>query len=245
MEGRLRCAIIDDEWEAHRTIIELLKDSTIAEVVHSFYKPSDLLKDINNLAIDVVFLDIMFPNDSIQGFDAAQLLNAKNVIVIFISGNGSFIIEACNYVGAIDVVPKPNSRERLNSAVMKAWNMVSAHHSSTRKEHEFFSVAERREQVCLVLDDILFVKTSLGDPRNKKVILKNSEKLTLMDYKFEDLLNLSLKLARINISELISYDIVEAVLHDTIYLKPNTPASIPRILTLSKTYRHFFKAHIV
>lgn len=245
MERKLRCVIVDDELEAHQTIIELLKDSTVAEVTHSYYRPTDLLKNINNLAIDLVFLDIMFPNDSIQGFDAAQILNAKNIIVIFISGNGSYIIEACKYVGAIDVVPKPNSRERLNSAVMKAWSLVAAHYSVSRKEHEFFSVAERREQVCLVLDDILFVKTSSDDPRNKKVILKNSEKLTLMDCKFEDLLNLSVKLARINISELISYDIVEAVLHDTIYLKPNTPPGIPRIVTLSKTYRHFFKTHIV
>lgn len=245
MEAKLRCAIVDDDWEAHRTIIELLKDSTIAEVMHSFYKPSDLLKSINNLAIDVVFLDIMFPNDNIQGFDAAQILNAKNIMVVFISGNGPYIIEACKYVGAIDVVPKPNSRERLNSAILKAWNMMWSHHSISKKVHEFFSVAERKEQVCLVLDDILFVKTSPGDSRNKKVILKNSEKLTLMDCKFEDLLNLSLKLARINISELISYDIVDAVLHDSIYLKPNSPLSIPKILTLSKTYRHFFKAHII
>jgi DNA-binding LytR/AlgR family response regulator len=245
MEGKLRCVIVDDEWESHQTIIELLKDSMVAEVVQSFYKPSELLKDINNLAIDVVFLDIMFPNDSMQGFDAAQLLNAKNIMVIFISGNGPYIIEACNYVGAIDVIPKPNSRERLNSAVMKAWNMISAHYNTTRKTHEFFSVVERKEQVCLVLDDILFVKTSVEDPRNKKVILRNSEKLTLRDYNFEYLLNLSVKLARINISELISYDIVEAVLHDSIYLRPGFPPGIPRITTLSKTYRHFFKDHIV
>ena len=240
MERKLRCAIVDDDPESHQTIIELLRNSPIGEIAHSFYKPSDLLQHIDTLDIDVVFLDILFTNDTLQGFDIAPLLKAENKIIIFISGKDEFIIEACRYAGAIDVIPKPTTKEKLVSALMKAWKTISIHGANI-KEHELFYVAERKEQISLQLSDIFFVKTANGDSRNKEVILKNREKFTLMDCKFGHLLQASPKLAQINISELVSYDIVEAIFHDTIYVKSSAPPEIPKVLTLSKTHRKGFK----
>ena len=106
-------------------------------------------------------------------------------------------------------------------------------------------MAERKEQISLLLSDIFFVKTAVGDSRNKEVTLKNNEKFTLMDCRFGQLLQLSPRLAQINISELVSYDIVEAVFHDSIYIKSNAPPYIPRVLTLSKTHRKGFKINFV
>jgi len=243
MERKLRCAIVDDDQEAHNTIIELLKDSPLGEVTHSFYKPSDLLRDLDSIDIDVVFLDIMFPNDTMQGLDAAPLISAENKAVIFISGRNEFIVEACKYAGAIDVLPKPTNREKLLSALLKVQKIIAGSLEGGHKEHGLFFVAERKEQVSLLLSDIYFVQTAAGDRRNKEILMKSGEKLTLMDCTFGNLLQLSPKLAQINISQLISYDIVEAVLHDTIYLKPHAIAQMPKILTLSKTHRQKFKVN--
>ena len=244
MGRKLQCTIVDDDPESHHTIIELLKDSPIGEITHSFYKPTEFIENIHTINVDVVFLDIMFPNDTLQGFDIVPILKSENKIIIFISGKDQFIVEACRYAGAIDVVPKPNTKERLISALVKAWRMTSSPELN-KKENELFYIAERKEQVNLLLSDFLFVKTAIGDPRNKEVILKNGKIFTLMDCKFSHLLQLSPKLIQINISQLVSYDIVDGVLHDTIYLKSNTPDEIPRILTLSKTYRQRFKTRIV
>ena len=245
MKRKLKCVIVDDDPEAHLSILELLKNSPIGEITNSFYKPSELIESIHTSDIDVVFLDMIFPNDTLQGLDIAPMLNAENKIIIFISGNNDYIIEACKYAGAIDVIPKPTKKEKLFSALLKAKNIVSGTMESTKKEHELFFIAERKEQISLVVSDIYFVKTATGDSRNKETVLKNGERFTLMDCSFKRLLQLSPKLAQINISELVSYEIVDAILHDTIYLKPNVFDKMPRILTLSKTYRQSFKANIL
>lgn len=244
MKRKLKCVIVDDDMESHHSIRELLKDSTIGEVTQSFYKPSDVIKNIHELDMDVVFLDIMFPNDNLQGFDIAPLLKAQNKIIIFISGKDEFIIEACKYAGALDVIPKPNTKERLSSALSKAWKILSPAEQE-HKEHELFFIAGRKEKVSLALSDFLFVKTLVTDPRNKEVVMKNGKPVVLMNYTMDKLLLLSSKLAQINRSELISYDIVESVFYDTIYLKSNLPTEIPKILTLSKNHRKTFGVNFI
>jgi DNA-binding LytR/AlgR family response regulator len=245
VERKLKCAIVDDEPEAHLTIRELLENSPIAEITHSFYNPSDFLKHIHSIAFDVVFLDIIFYNDKLQGFDIAPMLKAENKIIVFISGSNKHIIEACKDAGAIDVIPKPNTKEKLISALIKASHALPSLHEANHKEHELFFVAERKEKVSLLLSDFLYVKTPDRDARNKELILKNGEKLTLMDCKFSYLLNRSPKLGQINISELVSYDIVDGVFHDAIYIKSNVPRGIPSTLTLSKSYRKDFNSKFV
>jgi DNA-binding LytR/AlgR family response regulator len=245
MRRKLRCVIVDDDPEAHHTIINQLKDSSIGEIIQSFYKPSDFLDNIYELDFDVVLLDILFNNDRLQGFDVAQVCNAENKVIVFISGSSELIVEACKYVGAIDVVPKPNTKERLNNALVKTWKILFNNIELPKKEHELFFVAERKEQISLLLSDIIFVRTAIGDHRNKEVIIKNGGKLTLMNCTFRHLLQFSNKLVQINISELISYDIVESVFHDIIYIKTTAPKEIPRILTLSKTHRSVFKLNFV
>ncbi|HTB30794.1 MAG TPA: response regulator [Bacteroidia bacterium] len=245
MKRKLKCVIVDDDPEAHQIILQQLKNSLTGEITHSFYRPSDLVGIISEIDFDAVFLDIVFTNDTLQGFDIASRLIAQNKVVIFISGNNQFIIEACKYVGAIDVVPKPNTKEKLNDALEKAWKVKFSIIESDKKEHELFFVAERKEQISLLLSDILYVKTAIGDHRNKEVILKGGEKFTLMDCTFGNLLQMSSKLVRINTSELVSYDIVNSLFHDTINVKPNVPQGIAKTLTLSKTYRKAFKTNIV
>ena len=244
MKRKLKCVIVDDDPESHRCIRELLKDSSLGEVTQSFYSPSDIVKNIHELDTDVVFLDIMFPNDNLQGFDIAPLLKAQNKIIIFISGSNEFIIEACRYAGALDVIPKPNTREKLSSALTKAWQILSPPEQD-HKEHELFFIAGRKEKVNLALSDFLFVKTLVTDPRNKEVVLKNGTPVILMNYTMDKLLLLSSKLAQINRSELISYDIVESVFYDTIYLKSGLPTGIPKILTLSKNHRKTFSVNFI
>jgi len=235
---------VDDDPESHQTIIDHLRDSPIGEITHAFYKPSEFLKNIQSLFMDVVFLDIMFTNDTLQGFDIAPMLIAENKIIIFISGIDKFIVDACKYAGAIDVVPKPNTKERLLSALVKAQNMLSVP-KETQKERELFFISGRKEKVSLPLSDFLFVNTTIQDPRNKEVTLKNGKSITLMNYKFEQLLLLSCKLAQINKSQLVSYDIVDSVLHDSIYLKADIPREIPKILTLSRNHRKEFKNNFI
>lgn len=241
MERKLKCVIVDDDPGAHHTIIEQLKDSPLGEVTRSFYKPSELLANIHALEIDVVFLDVIFANDKLQGLDIAPMLTAENKIIIFISDKDEHILKACRYVDATDVIPMPNSKERLISSLIKARKIASP--ELNRKEHEWFFVAGRNIQVSIRLSDILYVKTA-KDPRNKKVILRSGEILILMDCTFSRLLELCPKLIQINVSELVSYDVVDSVAFDTVYVKPKNPPEIPNVLVLSNRYQHEFRRNI-
>ncbi len=245
MKRKLKCVIVDDEPNAHQTIVEHLKNSPIGEVIYSFYKPSDFLKKMNEIDFDVVFLDIQFNNDTLHGFHVAAELVVENKIFIFISGHHRLILEACKHAGAIDVVPKPNTKEKLNSALIKASKIILNTAELPKKEHELFYVAERKEQVSILLTDIFYIKTAERDHRNKEVIVRNGKKMTLMNCTFGQLINLSPKLVQINISELISYDIVDSIFHDIINVKADSPIEIPRTLTLSKTHRKGFKINFI
>ena len=41
------------------------------------------MNNMHAIGMDVVFLDILFMNDTMQGFDLAPVLTAENKIVIF------------------------------------------------------------------------------------------------------------------------------------------------------------------
>lgn len=243
MEGKLKCIIVDDEPEAHVTLRELVSDSPIAEITEAFYKPSDLLDKLYTLEADVFLLDLVFLNDKLQGLDIAPKLKEANKLIIFISGKNEMVLEACRWAGAVDVIPKPNTKGRLWEALMKAWRMHPANegHELHEKSHALFHLAGKREMVNLYLADIYYVRTINGEPRNKEVILKNGKKAILMNYSFEQLHKLCERLVRINESEMVSYDMVGSVGQDTVYTKPDIPPEIPKWLTLSRTYRKTFK----
>lgn len=243
MEGKLKCIIVDDEPEAHVTLRELISDSPIAEITEAFYKPSDLLDKLYTLEADVFLLDLVFLNDKLQGLDIALRLKEANKLIIFISGKKEMVVEACRLVGAIDVIPKPHTKERLWEALWKAWKMHPANegHEFSEKSQALFHLAGKRELVNLYIADIYFVRTINIDSRNKEVIFKDGQKVILMNYTFEQLHKLSERLVRINESEMVSYDMVGSVGQDTIYIKPDCPPEIPKWLTLSRTYRKTFK----
>ncbi len=240
MVRKLQCAIVDDDPDAHTVIKNHLTNYNLAEIKYSFYSPSEFLKKLNFIDFDLCFLDCLFYNDRIQGTDLAFKLKELNKHFIFISSNHQSFIEACRMVGALDAIPKPNTEKRIKESIEYAYKIIFPSIARSHKEHELCYVAEHKGKISIPIPNIVYAKTDEFDPRNKIAHLKNNISYTLMDYKFSRLLQLSTNLALVNRSEVISYDVVEEVKGDCIYIRQNENKELPRIVTLSKTCRKNF-----
>jgi two-component system, LytTR family, response regulator len=240
MENKIKCVIIDDDPEAHTTIQGFLENYPLAEIKYSFYNPTEFLKKLNFLEFDLCFLDCLFMNDTMQGAELAIKLKELNKHFIFISANHKAFVEACRMVGALDAIPKPNTERRIKESLEYAYPILFNSRVSPQKDHELCYVAENKGKISIPVPDILYVRTDPVDPRNKITSLKNNISYTLMDYKFNKLLKLSPNFVLVNRSEVISYEIVEELKGEFIYLKQNENKEVPRTVTLSKTCRKNF-----
>lgn len=238
MIKKLKCVIVDDEFFMLEAIKDLCKDSKYVESVAAFQCPEKFLKSVHNLDFDICLLDIMM--EPMNGFAVAKRL--KNKQVVFITGMLDKIPDALDF-SPVDVIRKPIDRFRFENAMKKAYYFLAAVNSSgmeqEQKTHELFLVAEQKGRVKVPLQKIIYVKTDNIDHRNKMIYLSDGRKYTIMDYSFEDLIELSPQLVQSNISELISIDIVNDIESNAIFLKTGI-SSVPHCVALGRAYKKKF-----
>lgn len=85
------------------------------EVVKAFTEPEKLLREASTLDFDLCILDIEMPK--MNGMHVAQLL--KDKLTIFTTAYKKYAADAFD-VDAVDFVPKPVTKDRLQVAVRKA-----------------------------------------------------------------------------------------------------------------------------
>lgn len=240
MENKIKCVIVDNDPEAHTIIQRFFKNYDLAEVKYNFYTPTDFLKKMNFLDFDLCFLDCLFINDRIHGAEIAIKLKELNKRFIFTSANHKAFIEACRMGGALDAIPKPNTEQRIKESMEYAYPIIFNSPVNAQKDHELCYVAENKGKINIPISTILYVRTDFIDSRNKLVRLKNNISYTLMDYKFSKLLKLSPKFTLVNRSEVVSYEIVQEIKGEFIYLKQDENRELPRTVMLSKTCKKDF-----
>jgi DNA-binding LytR/AlgR family response regulator len=242
MAKKLRCIVVDDDKFIHQVIGDLCKSSAFAEVTYVFDCPKEFIKKQGKLEYDICLLDLCMPQ--MDGILVAELLDGKPII--FISSVDDKLRDAVEFA-PIDIVTKPIKKERLEKAFVKALKLLSEETvtrnialSVKEKEYELFNIAEANEKMRLCIKDIFFVTSDIIDPRNKRVIMRNGEKYTLMDCNFEKILNLSARFVRVNRSEIVSIEAVQKFRHDVITLKCFTEGGHARQVTLNRSFREGF-----
>jgi DNA-binding LytR/AlgR family response regulator len=209
MLRRLKCAIVDGDAFVASMIKKLCMNSEIAEITHSFNCAKQFLSSLNSLKIDVCMLEISM--HGIDGLAVSQLL--EGIPYIFITDNDSLLREALNK-NPIDIITKPINSERLLWVLDKTYKQVIG--NSQYEDSALFNVAEAADRVKINLEDILYVETSVKNPRNKVITLRNGKKYTLMDYTYEKLLFLCKKLEQVNRRTLVSVEAVQQVRHNAV-----------------------------
>ena len=108
--------LVDDDPRTLQILTHKLEAFEDIKVVKNFTNPSLLLKSIQDLSFNVVFLDI-----TIHGMDGIDLANQllsidPTVQIVFVSAYRDYAIEAFE-LNSIDYILKPLTKERLEITV--------------------------------------------------------------------------------------------------------------------------------
>lgn len=115
----MKVLIVDDEAPARDRLRQLLADDETHEVIGEAGNGRDAITAVNELAPDVVLLDIRMPG--LNGIEAANHLNGLDEppAIIFTTAYDEYAIEAFE-ANAIGYVLKPVRRARLEQALKQA-----------------------------------------------------------------------------------------------------------------------------
>lgn len=203
------------------------------EVVRAYNDPEIFLKEASALEYDLAILDIEMPGMS--GLQVANLLNGKPVI--FTTAYKEYAAEAFD-LNAIDYVRKPVKKERLQQAIQK----VISHHSGKKGSKNFFQINSDRGKSLIFFDQLIYVKVSEVDSRDKIAFLAGGDSLTLKNISFEKLLLLlpTDQFARVNKKELIALKEVQSFSFDEIKTGIKSESGTTLNVSLNDVYRTEF-----
>jgi two-component system LytT family response regulator len=111
----IRSFILDDERLAVQRLDRLLRDTGRVQVVGTSTDSQDALETLNQLALDVLFLDIQMPG--MTGFELLERLE-RPPTVVFTTAYDAYALNAFQ-TSAIDYLLKPIEPERLERALDK------------------------------------------------------------------------------------------------------------------------------
>jgi DNA-binding LytR/AlgR family response regulator len=233
LNTKLKCLLLDDELPGLTYLKMMCEQIPEVEVVRAFDNPSTFLKEVNNLEFDFCILDIEMP--ALSGLDVAQRLQGKPVI--FTTAYKEYAAEAFN-IDAIDYVQKPVKIERLHQAIGK----IRKHFSVNATEKRFVQLNADKGKALVPFDQLLYVKASDIDSRDKLAYLSDGSQFTLKNISFDSLQKLlpANDFVRINKQEIIAVKIVSHFSHNEITRAANARWTLPAKFSLSEVYRNEF-----
>ncbi|WP_413513456.1 LytR/AlgR family response regulator transcription factor [Myroides odoratus] len=232
MSSKLKCILLDDELLGLKYLKMLCEQIPEIEIVKVFDDPTVFLEEAPTLDFELAILDINMPG--MDGLSVAQLLTNKGVV--FVTAYKEYALEAFE-VDAIDYIAKPIKKERLQRAIQKAMRQLKPIELTTS-----LTVNSNKGKAILQFDDILYIKTSEQDGRDKEIVLENDQHLMAKNISLDKLVEVlpATKFCRINKREIIALKIVRFFGHDLITTQLFTEQGKPLELTLGVTFKTDF-----
>jgi two-component system, LytTR family, response regulator len=127
---KIRAYLLDDEEYSRLNLKNLLLNycATDVEIIGDSDSPIIARKEIEQQAVDVLFLDIEMPK--MTGFEFLATFQKINFQVVFVTAYQEYAIQAIKQ-GVLDYILKPISIEDLRNAVQKIKNSIK--HLSNNK----------------------------------------------------------------------------------------------------------------
>jgi two-component system, LytTR family, response regulator len=139
----IRAIIIDDERLARNELKKMLADFPEIEVVAEAANASEGIEKINNMAPELIFLDIQMPGKT--GFELLQELD-RAPQVIFTTAYDEYALKAFE-VNALDYLLKPVEPKRLSDAINKLQNHEERDNGSSEPVNFNRSILRESDQV--------------------------------------------------------------------------------------------------
>lgn len=155
---KISCVIIDDEPLAIEVIENHLKHFDSVEVVATFNNPLKAFETLQNMKIDVLFLDINMPQ--MTGFTFLDGLNYKPLIVIT-TAYREYAVKSYE-LDITDYLVKPIPFDRFLKTINKIYQLKQLTTTNTetnlqQASHIFLKV--NKKLVKVYLSDILFIES--------------------------------------------------------------------------------------
>ena len=120
--NKIRTIIADDEPLARKGIRTLLKDEANIEIIRECKNGREAVEAINQLAPDLVFLDVQMP--VFDGFQVLERINLSSApLIIFVTAYDKYAIQAFE-VNALDYLLKPFGDKRFHVALKRAYKSI-------------------------------------------------------------------------------------------------------------------------
>ncbi|MFM2368130.1 MAG: hypothetical protein RL619_426 [Bacteroidota bacterium] len=113
----MNCIIIDDEETARVIIAQMISKCPGLKLIQDFPNAIQAIKFLNNVEVDLIFLDILMPD--FTGFDFIKSLKNPSKVIL-ITSDKNFAIEAFEYECIVDYLVKPITEYRFQKAIQKA-----------------------------------------------------------------------------------------------------------------------------
>lgn len=213
----MKCIIVDDEPIAREGVKLLLADMPQLALLTSFNNAEDASQFINEVAVDLIFLDINMPG--INGIEFARTI-PKQTLIIFTTAYSQYALDSYE-VDAIDYLVKPIDPVKFRKAVNKAivYHSLLINEEKKEIEHvedEYIFVKSDRRFFKVNLKDILFVEGL----KDYVIIQMDGQRIiTRMNVKaMHDLLPKSVFL-RINRSYIVNKNHIESFDNNDVFIK--------------------------
>ena len=224
----IKCVILDDELLAI-SYLKLLCGELNVEVVKAFNNPKVFLQEIDNIDCDLCILDIEMPGTN--GLQVAELI--KNKKIIFTTAYKEYAAEAFD-LDVVDYVRKPIKKERLQQAFEKVEKLISE-----QQKNSFFEWNTNLGKTVIFTNEIVYIKTSEIDSRDKDIKLKNNSELILKNLSFKHLSELlpQKHFVQINKKEMINVQHVKIFSSSEIILDTISNDGNPLKLSVSDVFK--------
>lgn len=224
----IKCVILDDELLAI-SYLKLLCAELNVEVVKAFNNPKVFLQEIHNIDCDLCILDIEMPG--MNGLQVAELIKGKHII--FTTAYKEYAAEASD-LDVVDYVRKPIKKERLQQAFEKAEKLIIE-----KEKNNFFEWNTNLGKTVIFTNEIVYIKTSEIDSRDKDISLKNSSELILKNLSFKHLSELLPQkyFVQINKKEMVNIHHIKVFSSSEIILDRTATDGNPLKLNVSDVFK--------
>lgn len=225
----IKCVILDDELLAISYLKLLCEQIEGIEVVKAFNNPKIFLQEIDDIDCDLCILDIEM--QGMNGLQVAGLIKHKKII--FTTAYKEYAAEAFD-LDVVDYVRKPIKKERLQQAFEKVQKLTEQ-----QTDQSFFEWNTNLGKSRILTADIVYIKTSEIDSRDKDVILKNNSDIILKNLSFKNLAELlpQKNFVQINKKEMVNTKYIQVFSASEIILDSSTTDGSPVKLVVSDVFR--------
>lgn len=225
--------LLDDELLALQYLKLCCEELPNLEITKVFNQVEQFLEQYERLDADFCIIDIEMPG--MNGLDLAKKI--APLPVIFTTAYKEFAFEAFE-LEAVDYIPKPVNKERLLKAIEK----IRSNKRLNKKHTDSIQFNTDKGKAVLSVEQIVYIKSSEIDPRDKLLSLEDGSSMTVKNLSFEKIQQLlpESKFCRVNKKELLALKAVKFFSADEITTSIQMKNNEFLKIALGSSYRNDF-----